>query len=89
MKISPIPPDVKHPQDIIQWQETVESAIATLLNQLSLMGNRILWQADVITHQFPERLLAIATKTEAATEAVAGSPNLLHIMIEPEGGGCQ
>lgn len=86
MKISPIPPEVTHPQDIIQWQETVESAIAKLLNQLSLMGNRILWQADVITHQFPERLLAIATKTEAATEVVAGSPNLLHIMIEPEGG---
>ncbi|HEY9873540.1 MAG TPA: hypothetical protein V6D12_08880 [Candidatus Obscuribacterales bacterium] len=80
-----VPPlQISNPEQLAEWQENLEKAIAHTLQALSISTNRLLQQAGILPHQVPEAVLEAATKAEAAGESVAGPPNLLNLLMEKE-----
>lgn len=80
-----VPPlQISNPEQLAEWQENLEKAIAHTLQALSISTNRLLQQAVILPHQVPEAVLEAATKAEAAGESVAGPPNLLNLLMEKE-----
>ncbi len=72
-------------EQLIQWQEQIEEAIAKTLQTLSLTTNSLLQQGKIIPKKLPAAVLEAATKADAATESVtAGAPNLLNLLMETE-----
>lgn len=71
------------PNDLLDWQETVEEAIAESLQDVSQAANRLLQQSGVLPTKLPEPVLEMATKTGMATETAA-PPNLLILVVETE-----
>jgi hypothetical protein len=72
------------PEQLIDWQEQIESAITHLLNQLSRETNFLLQHSDIFAPKLPEAILEAASQADAAAETIAGPPNILNIMIETE-----
>ncbi|HEY9638643.1 MAG TPA: hypothetical protein V6D14_34995 [Coleofasciculaceae cyanobacterium] len=72
------------PEQLAQWQEHIEKAIAQILQATSLEANRLLQQSGIIPEKLPPAVLEAAAKVEASTEATAGSPNLLNLLMESE-----
>ncbi|HEY9862070.1 MAG TPA: hypothetical protein V6D16_21425 [Candidatus Obscuribacterales bacterium] len=70
------------PERLFRWREGVERAIARILSQVSKEANYLFQQVDVLPKALPEVLLEAASKAEEATEAVAGTPNLLNLLVE-------
>ncbi|HEY9873125.1 MAG TPA: hypothetical protein V6D12_06800, partial [Candidatus Obscuribacterales bacterium] len=80
-----VPPlQISNPEQLAEWQENLEKAIAHTLQALSVSTNRLLQQAGILPHQVPEAVLEAAAKAEAAGESVAGPPNLLNLLMEKE-----
>ncbi|MEW6493448.1 MAG: hypothetical protein AB1589_13225 [Cyanobacteriota bacterium] len=70
---------------LLQWQEKIEAAIAKTLQTLSLNTNSLLQQSGVIPNKLPAAVLEAAAKADAATEsATVGAPNLLNLLMETE-----
>ncbi|KAM3113528.1 hypothetical protein [Phormidesmis sp. 146-33] len=65
---------------LVQWQENLERAIAQQLQTLSRDTNRLLQQSDILPKHLPEPVLEAAAKAEG--DPVAGTPNLLNLLIE-------
>lgn len=72
------------PKQLLEWQEQLEVAIAQTLKDLSLDTNRLLQKNGIIPDKLPPAVLEAAVQVEASTEAVAGSPNLLNLLMEAE-----
>jgi len=73
------------PEQLAQWQQNLEAAIAYTLKTLSLETNSLLQQAEILPQKLPAPLLeAAATASEASAEVMAGPPNLLNLLIEAE-----
>lgn len=72
------------PQQLLEWLEQLENAIAQTLKALSLDTNRLLQKNGIIPDKLPPAVLEAAVQVEASTEAVAGSPNLLNLLMEAE-----
>jgi hypothetical protein len=72
-----------NPNDLAKWQEKLEKAIVTELQNLSHLANRLLQQTNILPRQLPEPVLEVATKSDLASEA-AGPPNLLNLLVEAE-----
>lgn len=75
---------LSNPEQLAQWQENLEMAIAQTLQTLSHNTNRLLQQAEILPNQVPEAILEAAAKAEASPEGVAGPPNILNLLIERE-----
>lgn len=69
------------PEDIIQWQETLEQEIVYALRNASQDGNRLLQQAAILPKELPEAFLQQVGKAEMV-EMGASPPNLLNVLIE-------
>lgn len=74
---------VSTPQDLLQWQQTVEAKISEALQSLSHAANLLLQKSNVLPKQLPEPVLEVATKSDLSAEA-PGPPNLLNLLIEAE-----
>ena len=75
---------LRKPEELTQWQENIEEAIAQTLQALSRNSNRLLQQAEILPHQLPEAVLEVAAKAEVSGDSVAGPPNLLNLVIETQ-----
>jgi hypothetical protein len=73
------------PEQLAQWLEKLEEAIAQTLRSISLETNRLLQQSGIIPEKLPPAVLEAASKVEPPTEVMAGSPNLLNLLMETEG----
>lgn len=72
-------------EQLAQWQDQLEAAIARSLETLSLDTNRLLQQAGILSSKLPTAVLEAAAKADASTEsATAGSPNLLNLIMETD-----
>ncbi|MGV0024264.1 hypothetical protein [Phormidesmis priestleyi] len=65
---------------LVQWQEHLERAIVQQLRTLSRETNRLLQQSEILPKHLPEPVLEAAAKAEG--DPVAGTPNLLNLLIE-------
>lgn len=77
--------EVSNPLRLMRWQKNVEHMIVEVLRDASRRTNRILQQADILPKKLPEPVLEAAAKSEAASEAVSGPPNLLNLLVETVG----
>jgi Spy/CpxP family protein refolding chaperone len=75
---------VETPQQLSDWLEQCEEAIAETLQEVSQGANRLLQRADVLPGKLPEPILDVAAKSGLATEATSGIPNLLNLLVEIE-----
>ena len=79
------PKEPTQTEQLAQWQEQLEEAIAQTLQTLSLDTNRLLQQAGILPSKLPTAVLEAAAKADASTEsATAGSPNLLNLIMETD-----
>lgn len=69
------------PEDVTQWQETLEQEILYALRNASHDGNRLLQQAAILPKQLPESFLQQVGKAEVV-EVGTNPPNLLNVLIE-------
>lgn len=72
------------PERLLNWQETIEKGIVLIFKNLSKDANLLLQRSGILSKKVPEAVLEAASIAEASAEAMAGPPNLLHIMIETE-----
>lgn len=77
-------PQTSQPEQLLEWQEQLELAITQTLKTLSLDTNHLLQKNGIIPDKLPPAILEAAVQVEGATEAVAGSPNLLNLLMEAE-----
>lgn len=75
---------VSNPEQLAQWQKTLEIALAKILQTTSQKANQLLQQAGILPPKLPETLLEAAARAEAGEAAVAGPPNLINVLIETE-----
>lgn len=75
-------PPLSKVEKLARWHEQIESGMVEVLQTLSQAANRLLHQADILPNRLPEAVIAAATKAGMASEAVAGPPNLLNLLIE-------
>ncbi len=83
IQLQPISSEVR-PEQLIHWQEQIESAITQCLSQLSRDTNFQVKECNIFSPQLPEAILEAASQAETTAETVASPPNLLHAMIETE-----
>jgi hypothetical protein len=75
---------LSQPEQLQEWQEQLEEAIAQTLQNLSLDSNRLLQTSGIIPHKLPPAVLEAAIQVEASAESTVGSPNLLNLLMEAE-----
>lgn len=69
------------PEDLTQWQETLEQEILYALRNASQDGNRLLQQSAILPKQLPEAFLQQVGKADMV-EMGTSPPNLLNVLIE-------
>lgn len=74
-------------QELEQWQEQLEEAIAQTLQTLSMQTNLLLQQNGIIPGKLPPAVLEAAAKADASGETTPGSPNLLNLLMETQNEG--
>jgi len=77
------------PRELILWHETVEEHIKHCLRVSSEAANQLLVQYGIVQQPLPEKVLEAAAKAEAASEPIPGPPNLIRVLLEPEGKGAK
>ncbi|HEY9893620.1 MAG TPA: hypothetical protein V6D37_17860 [Candidatus Sericytochromatia bacterium] len=75
---------LSQPEQLLEWQEQLEKAIAQTLQTLSLDTNRLLQKNGIIPDKLPPAVLEAAVQVEASNDAATGSPNLLNLLMEAE-----
>jgi len=74
-----------NPLELVQWQQTLERAIAHVLKTLSLDTNQLLQKFGILPQKLPAPLLEAATAVSETTgEITAGPPNVMNLLIETE-----
>ncbi|HEY9665628.1 MAG TPA: hypothetical protein V6C91_02435 [Coleofasciculaceae cyanobacterium] len=72
-------------EQLVQWQEQLEKAIAKTMQSISLETNRLLQQTEILPNKLPAAVLEAAAKVDSSTESTTvGSPNLLNLLMETE-----
>jgi hypothetical protein len=71
------------PEQLREWQERLEKAIAQTLQTISLQTNRLLQSNSIIPDKLPPAVLEAAVQVEGS-EVAPGSPNLLNLLMEAE-----
>ncbi|HAA33429.1 MAG TPA: hypothetical protein DCE56_44035 [Cyanobacteria bacterium UBA8553] len=71
-------------EELEQWQEEIEEAIAKTLQTISMETNLLLQQNGIIPGKLPAAVLEAAAKADASGETTAGSPNLLNLLMETQ-----
>ena len=71
-------------EELEQWQEEIEEAIAKTLQTISMETNLLLQQNGIIPGKLPPAVLEAAAKADASGETTAGSPNLLNLLMETQ-----
>lgn len=71
------------PEQLREWQERLEKAIAQTLQTISLQTNRLLQSNSIIPDKLPPAVLEAAVQVEGS-EVTPGSPNLLNLLMEAE-----
>lgn len=74
-------------EELEQWQEQLEEAIAQTLQTISMETNRLLQQNGIIPDKLPAAVLEAAAKADASGETTAGAPNLLNLLMETQNEG--
>ncbi|MGQ4649655.1 hypothetical protein [Lyngbya aestuarii] len=72
------------PEQLRQWQNQLEEAIAQTLQDISTDINNILQKRGIIPDKLPTAVFEAAAKVEASSELTAGSPNLMNLLMEIE-----
>lgn len=75
---------LSQPEQLLEWQEQLEKAIAQTIQTLSLDTNRLLQKNGIIPDKLPPAVLEAAVQVEASNDAATGSPNLLNLLMEAE-----
>ncbi len=75
---------LSQPEQLLEWLEQVEKAIAQTLKTLSLDTNRLLQKNGIIPGKLPPAVLEAAVQVEASDDVAVGSPNLLNLLMEAE-----
>ncbi|MBD2075088.1 hypothetical protein H6F86_14515 [Phormidium sp. FACHB-592] len=81
---SPTEPRSLTPVDLARWHEELEHAIVAELKTASHAANRLLQQANILPPKLPEPVLEAAAKADLS-DARAGTPNLLNLLVETSG----
>lgn len=81
----PTQPRSLTPIHLAEWREELEHAIVAELKAASHAANRLLQQARILPQTLPEPVLEAATKADIS-EARAGTPNLLNLLVEAGSG---
>lgn len=74
------------PRVLAEWVGTIETTIGQTLRSASREANRALQKAGILLRQLPEPVVEAAAKAEMNSEAIAGPPNLLKVLVEREDG---
>lgn len=74
-------------EELEQWQEQLEEAIAQTLQTISMETNLLLQQNGIIPDKLPAAVLEAAAKADASGETTPGSPNLLNLLMETQNEG--
>ena len=74
-------------QELEQWQEQLEEAIAQTLQTISMETNLLLQHNGIIPGKLPAAVLEAAAKADASCETSPGSPNLLNLLMETQNEG--
>ncbi len=74
-------------EELEQWQEDLEEAIAQTLQTISMETNRLLQENSIIPDKLPAAVLEAAAKADASGETSPGSPNLLNLLMETQNEG--
>jgi hypothetical protein len=75
-------PPLSSAEQLVQWQEQIEQAIAKILKTASRDANRLLQQNKILPQQLPEAVLEAAMRAKGAMEVTPGPPNLLNLLVE-------
>lgn len=84
VKTEDVETPLSQPEQLLEWQEEVENAIAQTLQTLSLDTNRLLQENGIIPGKLPPAVLEAALQVEGSSESAVGSPNLLNLLMEAE-----
>lgn len=79
---TPSQPRTLTPQDLANWRDELEQAIAAELRTASHAANRLLQQAGVLPKRLPEPVLEAATKADLSEVGSSSTPNLLNLLVE-------
>jgi len=77
------------PRELILWHEAIEEHIKHCLRGSSEAANQLLVQYGIVQQPLPEKVLEAAAKAEAASEPIPGPPNLIRVLLDPEGKGAK
>jgi len=77
--------DEPTPDNLLAWQRSVERDIVRTLAKISHQANRLLYQHKILPQNLPLPILEIASQADSAGEMMAGSPNLIKLVVEAEG----
>lgn len=71
---------------LAEWQEQTERSILKTLKLASSAANQLLQQAEILPKRIPQPILEAAAKAEGndAVGPLAGTPNLLNLLVESD-----
>lgn len=72
------------PEQVINWSNLQEEAIALVLENVSSQANEILHKNHVLPPAFPKEMIDAALQTEGAGSISNRAPGVLHLMLEVE-----
>ncbi|OLP19449.1 hypothetical protein BST81_05330 [Leptolyngbya sp. 'hensonii'] len=75
---------VEPPLEVSRWQYRVEQNLSEILKTGSHSANRLLEKAGILPGNVPESVLEAATHADLGHESIAGPPNILKLVIEPQ-----
>ena len=85
LQTSEFPTTPSNPLELVQWQQTLERAIAQVLKTLSLDTNQLLQKSGILPQKLPAPLLEAATAVSETTgEMTTEAPNVMSLLIETE-----
>ncbi|ACK66586.1 conserved hypothetical protein [Rippkaea orientalis PCC 8801] len=74
--------EIKNPEELVHWCQTIEQGISDSLDQLSHEANNYLQQAKIIPTNLPPQLIEMALQAEEVGMAAGGTPNILNLLVE-------
>jgi hypothetical protein len=75
---------ITNPEELINWHKQIQHKINKTLENISKEVNRLLEEAKVLPHQLPTKVVEMAIQAEETGSGVAGSPNMLNLLLESE-----
>ncbi len=75
---------INNPEDLLQWNQSVEHSIHETLEKLSKEANFLLQGAAILSNKIPPQVLEMAVQAEENSIGInrPGTPNILTLIIE-------